>query len=147
VVSPDMGGVTRARELAQRLHLPIAIIDKRRPEPNVSEVMSIIGQVKGKTVIMVDDIIDTAGTITVGAKALLEHGAKEVYACCTHAVLSGPAIERLENSPVKELVITNTIPLPPEKNLDKIRVLSVATLIGDAIIRIHEELSVSKLFD
>ncbi len=147
VVSPDVGGVTRARELAERLHLRIAIIDKRRPESNVAQVMHIIGKVKGKTVIMVDDIIDTAGTIALGATALLEQGAKEVYACCTHPVLSGPALERLEASPVKEIVVTNTIPVPPEKQLDKIRVLSVAPLIGDAIIRIHEELSVSKLFD
>jgi len=147
VVSPDMGGVTRARELAERLHLRIAIIDKRRPEPNVAQVMHIIGQVKGKTVIMVDDIIDTAGTVVLGAEALLDQGAKEVYACCTHPVLSGPAIKRLADAPIKELVVTNTIPVPPEKQLDKIRVLSVAPLMGDAIIRIHEELSVSKLFD
>lgn len=146
VVSPDMGGVTRARELAERLQLPIAIIDKRRPEPNVAEVMNIIGKVKGKTVIMIDDIIDTAGTISLGAHALLEQGAREVYACCTHPVLSGPALERLAQSPVKEIVVTNTIPLR-DKQLDKIRALSVAPLIGDAIIRIHEELSVSKLFD
>lgn len=146
VVSPDMGGVTRARELAQRLQLPIAIIDKRRPEPNVAEIMSIIGKVKGKTVIMIDDIIDTAGTISLGAKALLEQGAKEIYACCTHPVLSGPAMERLAAAPIKEIVVTNTIP-QGDKQLDKIRVLSVAPLIGDAIIRIHEELSVSKLFD
>lgn len=147
VVSPDMGGVTRARELAERLHLPIAIIDKRRPEPNVSEVMHVIGDVKGKSVIMIDDIIDTAGTMTQGAQALIEHGAKEVHACCTHPVLSGPAIERLKASVIREVVVTNTIPLKPEKQLDKIKVLSVAPLIGDAIIRIHEELSVSKLFD
>lgn len=147
VVSPDMGGVTRARELAERLHLPIAIIDKRRPEPNVSEVMNIIGDVKGKSVIMIDDIIDTAGTMTQGAQALIEQGAKDVYACCTHPVLSGPAIERLQASVLREVVVTNTIPLKPEKQLDKIKVLSVAPLIGDAIIRIHEELSVSKLFD
>lgn len=147
VVAPDMGGVTRARELAQRLHLPIAIIDKRRPEPNVAKVMNIIGKVKGKKVIMIDDIVDTAGTITLGARALLEHGAQDVYVCCTHPVLSGPALERLSSSPIKEIVVTNTIPLPPEKQLEKIRVLSVAPLIGDAIIRIHEELSVSKLFD
>jgi ribose-phosphate pyrophosphokinase len=147
VISPDMGGVTRARELAERLQLPIAIIDKRRPEPNVAQVMSIIGKVKGKTVIMLDDIIDTAGTIAKGATALLEHGAKEVYACCTHPVLSGPALERLAAAPITEIVVTNTIPVTVEKKLDKIRVLSVAPLIGDAIIRIHEELSVSKLFD
>ncbi|MBS4031879.1 MAG: ribose-phosphate pyrophosphokinase [Clostridiales bacterium] len=147
VISPDMGGVTRARELAERLQLPIAIIDKRRPEQNVAQVMSIIGKVKGKTVIMLDDIIDTAGTIAKGATALLEQGAREVYACCTHPVLSGPALERLAASPITEIVVTNTIPVTAEKKLDKIRVLSVAPLIGDAIIRIHEELSVSKLFD
>ena len=145
VVSPDMGGVTRARELAERLKLPIAIIDKRRPEPNVAEVMHVIGNVEGKTVIMIDDIIDTAGTISLGAQALLEHGAKDVYACCTHPVLSGEAIKRLEESPIKEIVVTNTIPQKLEGT--KIKVLSVAPLIGDAIIRIHEELSVSKLFD
>lgn len=147
VVSPDLGGVTRARDLAERIGAPIAIIDKRRPEPNVAEVMHIIGDVKGKSVIMIDDIIDTAGTITMGAEALLERGAKEVYACCTHPVLSGPAVERLKKSPIKEVVVTNTIPLPPEKNFDKIKVLSVAPLLGEAIIRIHEDLSVSKLFD
>lgn len=146
VVSPDLGGVTRARELAERLQSPIAIIDKRRPEPNVAEVMHIIGEVKDKTVIMIDDIIDTAGTITLGARALLEAGAREVYACCTHPVLSGPAFERLQEAPIKEIVVTNTIP-HHDKIIDKMKVLSVAPLIGDAIIRIHEELSVSKLFD
>ncbi|MGI6096967.1 MAG: ribose-phosphate diphosphokinase [Dethiobacteria bacterium] len=147
VVSPDLGGVTRARELAERLDMPIAIIDKRRPAPNEMEVMNIIGDVRGRSAIMVDDIIDTAGTISFGAKALLEHGAKDAYACCTHPVFSGPAIERLEASPLKEVVVTNTINLPPEKFLPKIKVLSVASLIGDAIMRIHDELSVSTLFD
>jgi len=149
VVSPDLGGVTRARDLANRLGTGIAIIDKRRPEPNVAEIMNIIGDIEGKTVIMADDIIDTAGTITLGAKALMERGAKEVHACCTHAVLSGPAIERLEQSVIKEVVVTNTIPLNPEKreNSTKIKVLSVAPLFGEAIIRIHEDLSVSRLFD
>lgn len=147
VVSPDHGGVTRARKMAERLAAPIAIIDKRRPEPNVAEVMNIVGDVKGKTAILIDDIIDTAGTITLAAKALLEHGAREVYAACTHPVLSGPAIERIQHSPIKELVVTNTIPLTPEKRLDNIVVLSVAPIIGEAIIRVHEELSVSKLFN
>lgn len=147
VVSPDIGGVTRARSLAERLNAPMAIIDKRRPEPNVSEVMNIIGEVKDKTVIMIDDIIDTAGTITHGATALMEHGAKEVYACCTHPVLSGPAFERIGDSPIKELVVTNTIPISADKKQEKIKVLSVAPLIGEAIIRIHDDLSVSKLFD
>ncbi|SHK34843.1 ribose-phosphate diphosphokinase [Desulforamulus aeronauticus] len=146
VVSPDIGGVTRARDLAERIGAPLAIIDKRRPEPNVAEVTNVIGGIKGKTVIMIDDIIDTAGTITKGAAALAERGAKEIYVCCTHAVLSGPAIQRLEESVIKEVVVTNTIPLPPEKMIDKIKVLSVAPLMGEAIIRIHEDLSVSKLF-
>jgi ribose-phosphate pyrophosphokinase len=127
VISPDMGGVTRARELAERLQLPMAIIDKRRPEPNLAEVMNIIGNVRDKTVVMFDDIIDTAGTMTQGADALLKHGAKEVYACCTHPVLSGPALERLANAPIKEIIVTDTIPLPPEKHLPKIRILSVVT--------------------
>lgn len=147
IVSPDHGGVTRARKMAERLGAPIAIIDKRRPEPNVAEVMNIVGNVDGRTAILIDDIIDTAGTITLGAKALKEAGAKEVYASCTHPVLSGPAIERIQNSEIKELVVTNTIKLPPEKQIDKIKVLSVAPLIGEAIIRVHERLSVSKLFD
>lgn len=147
VVSPDLGGVTRARDFAERIGATIAIIDKRRPEPNVAEIMNIIGSVEGKTIIMIDDIIDTAGTITLGADALLERGAKEIYACCTHPVLSGPAIQRLKDSAIKEVIITNTIPLPKEKHLDKIKALSVAPLMGEAIIRIHEDLSVSKLFD
>lgn len=146
VVSPDHGGVTRARKLAERLKAPIAIIDKRRPQPNVAEVMNIVGAVDGKRCILIDDIIDTAGTITLGANALLENGAKEVYACCTHPVLSGPAIERIKSSPLKELVVTDTILLPPEKRLDKIHILSVAPLLAEAIVRVHEELSVSKLF-
>lgn len=147
VVSPDIGGVTRARDLAERIGAPLAIIDKRRPEPNVAEVTNVIGKISGKNVIMIDDIIDTAGTITKGAAALLERGAKEIHVCCTHAVLSGPAIERLAESPIKEVVVTNTIPLPQEKMIDKIKVLSIAPLLGEAIIRIHEDLSVSKLFD
>lgn len=147
VVSPDHGGVTRARKLAERLEAPIAIIDKRRPEPNVAEVMNIVGNIEGKTAIIIDDIIDTAGTITLAANALVEAGAREVYACCTHPVLSGPAIERITNSKIKELIVTNSIPLSEEKLTDKITVLSVAPIIGEAIIRVHEELSVSKLFD
>ncbi|HHW03567.1 MAG TPA: ribose-phosphate pyrophosphokinase [Thermoanaerobacterales bacterium] len=147
VVSPDLGGVTRARELANRIGASIAIIDKRRPEPNVAEVMNIIGKVSGKTVIMTDDMIDTAGTITLGAEALLERGAKAVYACCTHPVLSGPAIERLQESPIEEVVVTNTIRLKDDKKIDKIKVLSVAPLFAAAISRIHENMSVSTLFD
>ncbi|WP_405098245.1 ribose-phosphate diphosphokinase [Oceanobacillus sp. FSL H7-0719] len=147
VVSPDHGGVTRARKLADRLKTPIGIIDKRRPRPNVAEIMNIIGNVEGKTAILIDDIIDTGGTITLAADALIENGATEVYACCTHPVLSGPAIERINNSQIKELVITNSIPLPEEKKIDKITALSVAPLIGEAIIRVHELQSVSILFD
>ncbi len=147
VVSPDIGGVTRARDLAERLGVPLAIIDKRRPEPNVAEVTNVIGKIKDKRVIMIDDIIDTAGTITKGAAALLERGAKEIYACCTHPVLSGPAVERLKNSVIKEVVVTNTIPLPQEKMFERVKTLSVAPILGEAIIRIHEDLSVSKLFD
>ncbi len=147
IVSPDHGGVTRARKMADRLKAPIAIIDKRRPKPNVSEVMNIIGNIEGRTAIIIDDIIDTAGTITLAANALIESGAKDVYACCTHPVLSGPAIERIENSSISELVVANTIPLPEEKKIDKITQLSVAPLLGEAIICVHEKLSVSKLFD
>ncbi|UOY91419.1 ribose-phosphate diphosphokinase [Ectobacillus sp. JY-23] len=147
IVSPDHGGVTRARKMADRLKAPIAIIDKRRPRPNVSEVMNIVGNIEGKTAILIDDIIDTAGTITLAANALVENGAREVYACCTHPVLSGPAIERIQNSKIKELVVTNSIALPEEKKIDKIKELSVANLIGEAIIRIYEEQSVSTLFD
>ncbi|WP_195695623.1 ribose-phosphate diphosphokinase [Priestia megaterium] len=147
VVSPDHGGVTRARRLAERLKAPIAIIDKRRPRPNVAEVMNIVGQVEGKTAILIDDMIDTAGTITIGASALIEAGAKEVYACCTHPVLSGPAIERIQNSTIKELAVTNSIALTEDKKIGKITELSVAPLIGEAIIRVHEEQSVSTLFD
>ena len=147
IVSPDHGGVTRARKMAERLKAPIAIIDKRRPKPNVAEVMNIVGNIEGKVAILIDDIIDTAGTITLAANALVENGALEVYACCTHPVLSGPAIERIQNSKIKELVVTNSITLPEEKQIEKIKELSVAPLIGEAIIRVHEEQSVSTLFD
>nr|WP_205664608.1 ribose-phosphate pyrophosphokinase [Ammonifex thiophilus] len=147
VVSPDVGGVVRARELAKRIGAPLAVIDKRRPEPNEAEVMNVIGPVQGKTAVMVDDIIDTAGTITKGAEALVAWGAKEVYVVCTHPVFSGQAVERLKTPAIKEIFVTDTIPLPPEKRLDKITVVSVAPLLGEVIIRIHEDLSVSKLFD
>lgn len=148
VVAPDLGSVTRARNFAHKLNAPLAIIDKRRPRVNVAEAMNIIGDVKGKRAILIDDMIDTAGTIQQGAKALIERGqAREVYACATHAVLSGPAIERIKDSPVKEIMVTNTIPLPPEKQIDKIRVISVAALFAEAIERIYEGLPVSILFD
>jgi ribose-phosphate pyrophosphokinase len=147
VVSPDLGSVTRARKFADKLHCPIAIIDKRRPKPNVSEVMNVIGDIQGKKVILIDDMIDTAGTITNGADALVKLGAKEVYACCSHPVLSGPAIERIDNSSIKELVVLNTIPLTDDKKIDKIKPLSVAPLFAEAIKRIYEDLPVSRLFD
>lgn len=147
IVSPDLGGVTRARELSERLEMPMAIIDKRRPAPNISEVMNIIGDVKGKQAIIVDDLIDTGGTATQGAEELIKRGAVSVFACCTHPVLSGPAKQRIIDSPLKELVVTNTIPLNNSLKLDNAVILSVAPLIGDAIVRIHENRSVSKLFD
>lgn len=147
IVSPDHGGVTRARKMADRMKAPIAIIDKRRPRPNVAEVMSIVGNVDGKVAILIDDIIDTAGTICVAASALIESGAKEVYACCTHAVLSGPAIERIDNSKIKELIITNSIALPESKQSPKIKEVSIAKLLGDTIVSVFEEKSVSILFD
>ncbi|PTL22253.1 ribose-phosphate diphosphokinase [Shouchella clausii] len=147
VVSPDHGGVVRARKMADRLKTPIAIIDKRRPKPNVSEVMNIVGNIEGKTAIIIDDIIDTAGTITLAANALVEQGATEVYACCTHPVLSGPAIERISNSKIKELVVTNTIALNEKQKGENITQLSVAGLMAEAIIRVHEDASVSTLFD
>lgn len=146
VVSPDLGGVTRARGLANRLGVPIAIIDKYRPEPNVSEVMHIIGKVQGKRVIIIDDIVDTAGTIALGAQALLEKGATEVYACCTHAILSDPAPDRIEQSVLKELVVTNTIPLSAHQLTPKVQRLSVAKLLGRVIQNIHDDISVSHLF-
>ncbi len=146
VVSPDLGSVTRARGFAQKLDVPIAIVDKRRPKANVSEVMNIIGDIKDKDVILLDDMIDTAGTICNSANALKERGAKNVYACCTHAVLSGPAIERIQASVIDELVVLDTVPLPAEKKIDKIKVLSVANVFGEAIERIYEDLSVSTLF-
>lgn len=147
VVSPDHGGVTRARALAEFLKAPIAIIDKRRPRPNVAKIMNIIGDVKGKKCIMIDDMIDTAGTISKGAQALMDAGAEEVYASATHAVLSGPAIERLDNSPLKQVVVTDSIQLPAEKRIDKIVQVSVAPLIGAAIKRINENRPVSPLFN
>ncbi len=147
VVAPDNGGVVRARKLASRLHAPIALVDKRRPEPNVVEVMNIVGNIEGKNAILIDDMIDTAGTITLAANSLIEKGAKAVYACCTHAVLSGAAISRIEASAIKELVVTNSIELPEEKMIDKITSLSIAPLLVDAIDRIHNEKAVSPLFE
>lgn len=147
VVSPDLGGVTRARSLADRLHTDIAIIEKRRPMPGVAEVMNLIGDINGKTAVIIDDMVDTAGSLTEAAAALMKFGAKEVYACCTHAVLTDPAIARIEKSAIKELVVTNTIPLTPDKQSDKIQVVSVAPILGEAILRIYNEMSVSQLFN
>ena len=146
VVSPDLGSVTRARNFANRLDTPIAIVDKRRQRANVCEVMNIIGEVKGKRVILVDDMIDTAGTLCNAAVALMENGATEVYACATHGVLSGPAIERIKNSPLKEVVLLDTIKLDKEKQLDKIIQLPVAPVFAEAIARIYEDKPVSPLF-
>ncbi|MCM8901879.1 ribose-phosphate diphosphokinase [Caldicoprobacter algeriensis] len=147
VVSPDVGSVTRARSFANRLNSSLAIVDKRRPRANVAEVMNVIGNVKGKKAILIDDLVDTAGTLTQAALALVDRGATEIYACCTHGVLSGPGVERVKNSPIRELVITNTVPLPPEKRIDKIKILSVAPLFAEAIDRIYEDISVSPLFE
>jgi ribose-phosphate pyrophosphokinase len=147
VVSPDAGGVERARAFAKRLGASLAIIDKRRTGPNVAEIMHIIGDVEGRVVLIVDDMVDTAGTLTQAAKALAENGAKKVCASCTHPVLSGPAIERINNSHIEEMVVTNSIPLSEKgKKCDKITVLSVAPLLGEAIKRIHSDDSVSSLF-
>ena len=147
VVSPDLGGVTRARDLADRIGAPIAIIEKKRPEPGVAKVMNLIGDVKGKNCIIVDDIVDTAGSLVEGAKALKEFGAKSVMAAVTHAVLTDPASERIANSNIKELIVTNTMPLPDNCKLDNVTQLSVAPLLGEAIMRIFHEVSVSNLFD
>jgi ribose-phosphate pyrophosphokinase len=147
VVSPDVGGVARARAFAKQLNVPLAIIDKRRPKPNMTEVLNVIGDVKGRHAIIVDDMVDTAGTLCAGAKLLRDHGVKSVLACATHGVLSGPAIERLREAPIDELIISNSIPLPPEKQIDKITTLSVAPLLGEAIHRINRGLSISALFD
>ncbi len=147
VVSPDLGSVTRARNFADRIDAPLAIVDKRRQRANVSEVMNIIGDVRDKRVILVDDMIDTAGTLCNAAAAIVEKGgATEVYACATHGVLSGPAIERIENSVIKEVVLLDTIQLPPEKACDKITMLRVAPIFADAITRIYDDKPISPLF-
>jgi ribose-phosphate pyrophosphokinase len=147
IVSPDLGGVTRARTFANILDMPIAIIEKRRPKPNVSEVMNVIGDIEGKNVIIVDDIIDTAGTIVKAASVLKNFGAKKVYGCATHGVLSGPAVDRICNSELEKFVISDTIPLSEECRFDKIEVVSVAPLLAKAIKKINSSESVSILFD
>ena len=147
VVSPDLGSVTRARNFAQFLDAPIAIIDKRRPKANVSEVMNIIGDIKDKNVVILDDIIDTAGTLCNAANALKERGAKSVRACATHGVLSGPAIQRIQDSAIEELLLLDTIQLSEEKKIDKIDVVTVAEVFGEAIKRIYNDQCLSSLFD
>ncbi|MFP4371873.1 MAG: ribose-phosphate diphosphokinase [Halanaerobium sp.] len=144
-VAPDVGSVKRVRSFAETLNIPMAIIDKRRPKPNVAEVMNVIGKVDGKNVILLDDIIDTAGTITAAAEVLKEKGARDVYACGTHALFSGPAIDRLKNAPITKIIVTNTI-AQKDHGLDNLEVLSVAPLVGEAIDRIFKDLSVSVLF-
>lgn len=146
VVSPDLGSVTRTRDFATHLNAPIAIIDKRRPEANVSEVMNVIGDIVGKNVILIDDMIDTAGTIVNAAKVLKEMGALDVYACCTHPILSGPALDRIRNSVIKRLVVLDTIHLPQDQLLANMKVLSVAPLFGESIRRVFNNDSVSKIF-
>ncbi|MBR4991439.1 MAG: ribose-phosphate pyrophosphokinase [Clostridia bacterium] len=148
VVSPDLGSVTRVRKFTDKLDLPMAIVDKRRPKPNVSEVMNIIGDIKDKHVILVDDMVDTAGTLCNGAKALVERGGcKSVIACATHGVLSGPAIERLQNSVIDKLILLDTIPVEGDKAIDKIEVLTVADLFAEAIHRIYDEHAISDLYN
>lgn len=148
IVSPDAGGVERARDFATRLDASLAIIDKRRVGPNVVAEMNIIGEVKGQAAVLLDDMVDTAGTLTMAAEALKKEGAKRIFGCCTHPVLSGPAIQKINDSPLEELIVTNSIPLSPEaERCKKIKVLSVAHLIGQAIRRTHQEKSISSLFD
>ena len=147
VVSPDLGGVGRARGFAEILNAPMAIIDKRRPEPGVAEVMNLIGNVEGKNCIVVDDMVDTAGSFTEGARALKKMGAKAIYACCTHPILTDPALSRIAQSDITELVVTNTIPLAPSKKHPKIKVLSIAPILAETILRIYNDWSVSQLFD
>lgn len=147
IVSPDVGSVARSRAMAAKFDAPMAIIDKRRPKANVMEVMNIIGDVKDKVCLMLDDMIDTAGTITQGAKALADNGAKEVYACCSHGVLSGPAIKRLEDSVLKKVIILDTIQQPAERQIEKIQQVTVADLFAEAIERIYSFTSVSQLYD
>ena len=147
VVSPDHGSVTRARSMAEPLNAPIAIVDKRRPEPNKSEIMNIIGDIEGKNVVIVDDMIDTAGTITNAANALKDLGAKSVRACATHPILSGPAKQRLEDSAIEELVLLNTVPIPEERKISKMKMLSVAPIFAEAMTRIFTNDSISRLFD
>jgi len=148
VVSPDVGSVGRARNFASRVNATLAIVDKRRPKANAIEIMNVIGDVKGKTCLVVDDMVDTAGTLCQGAEALVKNGAKEVYACCTHGVLSGPAMDRLNASPIKQLLVLDTIDIPKEiRNNPKIKVVSVAKLIAKAIETVYSDSSLSAIYE
>ncbi len=147
IVSPDVGGVERARAYATRLNASLAIIDKRRARPGVVEEMKIIGEVKGHVAVLLDDMVDTAGTLTMAAEALSKEGAKRIFACCTHSVLSGPAVQKINDSPLERLIVTNSIPLGSSvKQCKKVKVLSVSRLIGEAVLRTHKEESISSLF-
>ena len=147
VVSPDVGSVTRARNVASKLGANMAIIDKRRPKANQLEVMNIIGDIKGKTCLMIDDMIDTAGTIVQGAEALHKNGAKEIYACCTHAVFSGPAIERIKNSHISKLIVLDTVDMPKEKKIDKIEIITSAKIFALAIENVYLDRKMSEIYD
>jgi len=147
VVSPDIGGITLARAYAKRLHAPLAIIDKRRPKHNEAEIMNIIGEVDGRNILIVDDIVDTAGTLCNAAAALKENGAREIYVACTHALFSGQAIERISEAPITKIKVTDTVALAKEKQIDKIEVLTASHLFGEAIKRTHGDESISSLFD
>ena len=147
VVAPHSGSIGRARKMADLLHSPLALVDKRNLEENATKIPSVIGNVKGKNAIIIDDLIDTGTTITLAARALAENGAESIYACCTHPVFTGKAIDKIESSPIKELVVTNTIKLPNEKVISKIKSISVAALLVDAIDRVHNEKAVSPLFE
>lgn len=147
VLSPDIGGITLARAYAKRLHAPLAIIDKRRPKHNEAEIVNIIGDVSNRNILIIDDIIDTAGTLCNAANYLKNHGASDIYVACSHAILSGPAIERISNAPITQIQVSDTVFLPKEKHLDKLNVLTASKIFGEAIKRIHEEESISSLFD
>src|SRR5439155_17398622 len=147
VVAPDVGSAKMARGFAKRLNASLAIIDKRRPQPNVSEVVNVVGEVQGRDCILVDDMIDTAGTVSEAARALRELGATDIYICATHALLSGPAVERLCQAPIKEIAVTDTVAIPKERQFDRLEVLSVGELLSKAIRFTHSEQSVSSLVD
>lgn len=147
VVSPDIGGITLARAYAKRLNAPLAIIDKRRPKHNEAEIVNIIGDVKGRNILVIDDIIDTAGTLCNAAASLKKSGAREIYVACTHPLLSGPAIERISKAPITKIKVSDTVDLPKEKRIDKIEILTASSIFGEAIKRIHGEESISSLFD